>query len=82
MEVQNLRAYLANIGMTMRDFAQVIECSPMYLSHVMAGRRKIGKRLARDIRQATDGIIDLSAVPQKKAAAKDSQQQQQQPASV
>jgi len=64
MEVQNLRAYLAQKGMTMKKFAQCIGCSSTYLSHIAAGRRTVGKRLARDIYYATEGIVDLpTAMP-------------------
>lgn len=65
MEVRNLRAYLANIGMQMKDFAKLVDCHPTYLSHIVTGRRMAGNRLAKDIRQATNGIISLPIAPKK-----------------
>jgi hypothetical protein len=63
MEVRNLRAYLANIGVTLKDFAEAVECHPHHLSSIINGRFTAGHRLARDIFQATDGVVQ---VPTKK----------------
>lgn len=60
MEVTNLKAYLANIGMTLKDFCEIIECDEKYMSNIMHGRRRAGPRLARDVRQATSGLIKLT----------------------
>jgi hypothetical protein len=58
----NLKAYLANINMTLKDFGAYIEVDPRYLSSISKGRLLPGPRLARDIEKATDGVVtfDLS----------------------
>lgn len=79
MEVENLRAYLANINMTLKDFSLIIECDYRYLCTVASGKKRIGKRLARDIRQATDGIINLPVSPKKPPKNNSCEQHQEQP---
>jgi hypothetical protein len=59
MEINNLKAYLANIGMTMKDFCEEIDCCHTYMSAVVNGRAVAGHRLAKDIYDATDGTINL-----------------------
>lgn len=59
MEVQNLKAYLANVGMTIREFSEKVDCSPRYLARLSSGELIPSKRLARDINQATNGIVKL-----------------------
>lgn len=66
MKVTNLRAYLANIGMTLKDFSEIIECNSRYLSNVLSGNRPIGPKLSKKIFDATDGLIDLPTKPKKK----------------
>ncbi len=67
MQVTHLRSYLAQVGMTMTDFAKKIECSRTYLSKLVAGDAYASPRLARDVLAATDGLIKL---PTKKDAEK------------
>jgi DNA-binding XRE family transcriptional regulator len=55
----NLKAYLANVGMTMTDFCQKIDCDRAYLSTISTGKVLPGRRLARDIYNATNGVINL-----------------------
>lgn len=66
MKVSNLKAYLANIGMTIKDFCVIIDCDHKYLSKIMTGKAKASHRLAKDIKEATDGLIVLEAAPKKR----------------
>ncbi len=59
MEVRNLKAYLANIGMTLKDFCEIIDCDDKHMSKIMNGHKNAGHRLAKDVRLATDGLINL-----------------------
>jgi len=54
-----LKCYLADIGMTMKDFSQLVQCNHRYMSRIMNGHAKPGKRLARDIEELTDGQVKL-----------------------
>ncbi len=65
MDKLNLKAYLANIGMTMTDFCHKIDCDRTYLSSVSSGRVMPGRKLARDIFNATGGIINLQTKAKK-----------------
>jgi len=62
----NLKAYLANVGMTMTQFCEKIDCDRCYLSLVSSGKKMPGRRLAQDIYEATNGVINLSTKPRKK----------------
>jgi len=68
MEVNNLKAYLANIGMTMKDFAEIIEADASYLTSVANYRKFAGKRLAKDIYEMTDGVVVVMTRPKKQKA--------------
>lgn len=59
MEVLNLKAYLANIGMKLKDFCEILDVNDKYMSKIMNGHRHAGHRLAKDVRLATDNIIHL-----------------------
>ena len=59
MQVNNLKAYLANIGMTLREFCQIIDVQEQHISAIIHGKRMAGPRLSKDIFQATDGLISL-----------------------
>lgn len=80
MKVENLKAYLANIGMTVKDFCTIIDCDPKYMARIINGKGYPSKRLAKDIRLATGGVIDLPTRPKNKQTK--SEKQQQQPVSV
>lgn len=69
MEVNNLKAYLANIGMTMKDFAAIIEVDVAYLTDIAKYRKFAGKRLAKDIYEMTDGVVVVMTRPKKQKAA-------------
>jgi len=66
MEVQNIRAYLANIGMTLKDFSESIGTTPTYISAIDKGTKRASARLAKDICAATNGIIKLKTRVRKK----------------
>jgi len=59
MKVENLKAYLANIGMKLKDFCEIIDCDIKHMSRVINGHKTAGRRLAKDVREATSGIINL-----------------------
>ena len=59
MQVRNLKAYLANIDMTMKQFARKIKCNPGYLNGVVRGDYTPSYRLAKDIYEETGGVIWL-----------------------
>lgn len=61
MLVKNLRAYLANIEMSFEDFAKKLDVSSQYISRLASGKVTPSRRLSRDIKIATDGVIDLPA---------------------
>lgn len=65
MEVCNLRAYLANVGMSMKEFSDRINYNPSYLRMIAAGKVSPSFRLARDIRNATGGVVDLETQTKK-----------------
>lgn len=78
MQVKNLRAYLANIEMSIKDFSEIIECDPSHLSRVMSGKVMPSPRLARDIRTATSGLIEFKTrVRKKNQKSQDPEEQQQ-----
>lgn len=64
----NLKAYLANIGWTFKDFGELIEVHPLYLSQISSGKKIPSKKIARAIEKATEGEIkiDLSKRPERK----------------
>lgn len=53
----NLKSYLAEIHMTIIEFAQIIDANPGYLSRIINGHKKPGKRLAKEIERVTDGVV-------------------------
>ncbi len=57
----NLKAYLATIDMTFRDFGKLVDADPKYISQISKGRLVPSRRLARDIEQATHGLVKISA---------------------
>lgn len=59
MQVCNLKAYLANIDMKLKDFCSIIEKDPKYISRVVNGKARAGHALARLIKEATSGVVEL-----------------------
>jgi hypothetical protein len=72
MDNINLKAYLANIGMTITEFCNKLDCNRAYMSGIVSGKKLPGRRLAKDIFEATKGIVNL------KTKAKDCQKHQKQ----
>ena len=56
----NLKSYLANIKMTIKDFSALMDVNPNYLSSIINGHAKAGNRLARDIEKATNGTVKVN----------------------
>jgi len=54
-----LKVYLAEIGMTLKDFSELLEINHRYLSRIMNGHIKPGRRLAADISRLTDGKVKI-----------------------
>lgn len=52
----NLRVYLATKNMTFREFSQILDINPCYMSRIINGFRP-GRKLARNITKATDGLV-------------------------
>ncbi len=77
MEVVNLKSYLANIDMTVKDFCEIIECDNKYMSKLMHGRATPSRRLAKDVKQATGGLISLKVRERKRDQQKREQEKQQ-----
>lgn len=82
MEVKNLKAYLANIDMTLRDFSEIIDCSPEHLSRVVKGKVMASPRLARDIRLATSGLIEPISRSRKRNRQQNEEQNKEQEAAA
>ncbi len=76
MEVCNLKAYLANIGLSLRDFCEIIDCDDKHMSKVMNGHKNAGHRLAKDVKQATNGLIQLPTRFRKRDQRRQQKQQQ------
>lgn len=62
----NLKGYLANNNMTIKKFAEVMQCSPNYLSSVMHHKRTPSPRFARDLYIFTNGEVKIDPAPRKK----------------
>jgi len=60
MQVTHLRSYLAQVGMTMKEFAEKIQCSRTYVSKLASGEVYASPRLAKDILEATGGLIKVA----------------------
>lgn len=59
MQVKNLKGYLATVGMTLKDFCEMLDCDDKHMSKVMNGHVTAGHRLAKDVKHATGGVIEL-----------------------
>jgi len=55
----NLKAYLADQRVTQKDFAQTLGINERYMSRLVNGHLKPGKRLERDINALTEGKVKL-----------------------
>ena len=59
----NLKAYLADQHVTQKDFAATLGINERYMSRVVNGHVKPGKRLMRDIDALTEGKVKLEPKP-------------------
>lgn len=66
MKTANLKAYLANIGVSIKDFCESIDCNPCYMSQILNGKKLAGRRLAKDVLEATEGEVRLETKARKK----------------
>lgn len=55
----NLKAYLANKNITLKEFAVKVGCHPHYLSMIGKGRHYPGKRLLSVLKEETEGLVDF-----------------------
>lgn len=78
MEVTNLKAYLANIGMSLKDFCELIDIDDKHMSHVMHGKKTAGHRLAKDVREITSGVVSLNTRMRKRDQKRNQAQNNQQ----
>ncbi|CAB4133824.1 HTH_XRE domain containing protein [uncultured Caudovirales phage] len=56
-----LKAYLADQGVTQKDFAELLGINERYMSRLVNGHLMPGKRLERDINSLTGGQVKLEA---------------------
>lgn len=54
-----LKVYLAEEKMSVKDFAQLIGCHPVYLSRVINERASAGYHLSKLIESVTNGRVKL-----------------------
>ena len=62
----NLKAYTAQIGMKIKDFCQLVNCTPPFLSAVMHGKKFVSKDLQKKVYELTDGEVILPLRPHRK----------------
>jgi len=56
-EQVNIREYLFYNKLSVREFSKKVDCSRTYLSQIVHGKIKPGRKLARDIERATNGEV-------------------------
>lgn len=61
-----LKTYLAEINMTMKAFAEIVDCTPYYLSNIIRGKQVAGRRLAKDVEAITGGLVQLPTKEKKR----------------
>jgi hypothetical protein len=54
-----LKSYLAEIGMSVKDFSSLVGCNYRYMSRIMNGHTMPGKRLKKNIEDLTCGQVEL-----------------------
>ncbi len=64
-----LRVWMSAERITVRDMASRVGCSESFLSHVRAGRRMPGRKLAVAIARETAGAVPVSCWDAEAAAA-------------
>jgi DNA-binding transcriptional regulator YdaS (Cro superfamily) len=63
----DLGLYLYKNKITVKKFSEILECSRPHLSDIIHGRRIAGKRLAKDIEEATEGQVKAKDLLKKKS---------------
>lgn len=58
----DLKEHLYQKRMTITEFAEKVNATRPYISSIINGRYKPGKRLAMDIERATDGLITAESL--------------------
>lgn len=66
MEIRNLKAYVANMNMTLREFSKKLGYSYTYVSRVANGIYVPGPGLVKDMLAITEGVIKLEARTRKR----------------
>ena len=54
-----LKSYLAEIGMSVKEFSALVGCNYRYMSRIMNGHTMPGKRLKKNIEDLTCGQVEL-----------------------
>jgi hypothetical protein len=65
----NLKSYLANIDMNIKDFAKKIGYNSMYISCVIHKKKIPSKRLSMAIEAATNGVVKIQSKKKEEATA-------------
>ena len=76
MQITNLRAYLIQVGMNMKQFAEKIGCNRCYLATLLSGKAYASARLSKDIFEATGGVIRMPTRKDAKKKIKEETQNQ------
>ena len=56
----DIREYLFIKNLKVDEFAKILDCAPSYLSSVKCKKRKPGKKFARQVEKATNGMVRAS----------------------
>lgn len=70
MQVSNLRSYLAETGMSIKQLSEMIEYNPEYIRQIARGHALPSHRLARDILKVTNGVVKLKTKADKSTDSK------------
>jgi len=62
----NLKAYLANMNMTINDFSKILGCHPSYLSQVIHSKKVPSKEFMKLIVDMTGGKVKMRGILCKK----------------
>jgi ribosome-binding protein aMBF1 (putative translation factor) len=65
MQVSNLRSYLAETGISIKQLSEMINYNAEYLRQIARGSVSPSHRLARDIFNVTGGVVKLQAKTKK-----------------
>ncbi len=65
MIFRNLRSYLINANISIKDFSNMINMHPKYISPIASGKKKPGPKLARMIEKFTGGQVRYDNIQSK-----------------